>query len=257
MNLETLLLILQILIFIGIIAIGYLAKSLTGYVTEKGKNQATREDIQEITEKVEGVKASLTIIAQQQLNLIVKRNEALTQFFEDSFTVLNLLRTGQRIEKLDEFDRLIKETKDCIVRAIASHHRLTLYVQEESILTPARKARKALEVSLTTWWRLVNKFRDAFANLVKEELELAKNPDGKPSSDQSNNDTPAAQSFEELQKGNYKIAKMLNESLKEYGIALNAHLHSVDKSKALTATTGTQSLSEERASKKNGGAHQI
>jgi hypothetical protein len=244
---ETVLLVLQILTALGMIAIGFLAKRLTGYVTEKGKNQASKEDIQEITEKVEGVRyefstqlADLNANIQRQLSIFAKRNEALTQFFEDSFTVWALLSSGKRYDHgdIDGLDRLIKETQERTIRAIASYHRLTLYVQEESILTPALNARKALAALIETWWGLSLKFRDALADEARE-WQSAEKKDDYSYFEINRNERPAGQAFIALGQGTDSILKTLDDSLKEYGNALNTHFHSVDKSKALAATTGT------------------
>lgn len=55
---ETLLIVLNVIIILGIIAGGLLLKGyLPGYAREKGKNLATREDIEVITEKVESVRS--------------------------------------------------------------------------------------------------------------------------------------------------------------------------------------------------------
>src|SRR5262245_6330584 len=85
-------------------------------------------------------------------------------FFEDSFTVLTLLRSGFhfRYEDVDGLDKLIMETQARIIRAITSNYRLMLYVQEESILTPARDAQTAIKTLYGTWWDLVQNFRIAF-----------------------------------------------------------------------------------------------
>ena len=54
---ETIILIVQLL---TLLVIGYLLKSyLPGYFQEKGKNLATKEDVGEITLKIEGVKAEV------------------------------------------------------------------------------------------------------------------------------------------------------------------------------------------------------
>lgn len=54
-------LILQILILLGLGAASLLLKSfLPKYLEEKGKNLATKEDIEEITQKVESVKAEIS-----------------------------------------------------------------------------------------------------------------------------------------------------------------------------------------------------
>lgn len=53
---EVLIVALEVLVIGGIVAIGYLQKTLNSYATEKGKNLATREDVEEITRQVEAVK---------------------------------------------------------------------------------------------------------------------------------------------------------------------------------------------------------
>ena len=48
---------LNILLYLGAAGIGYIFKDLTsGYLIEKGKNTATKQDIEEITHKIEGIK---------------------------------------------------------------------------------------------------------------------------------------------------------------------------------------------------------
>src|SRR5262249_12676737 len=88
---ETLLL-LQFLIILGLIAAGYVLKDfLPGYSREKGKSLATKEDVGEITRKVESAKLDFSAqierlktdlnadMRQQlnifQLNIFAKRNE--------------------------------------------------------------------------------------------------------------------------------------------------------------------------------------
>lgn len=54
----TLLTILQVVALLGIAALGILYKYyLPGYATEKGKNLATKEDVADITSRIEDVKA--------------------------------------------------------------------------------------------------------------------------------------------------------------------------------------------------------
>jgi hypothetical protein len=57
-------LVLQILALVGVVAIVYLVRQgLPAYVSEKGKNLATKEDIEDITRKVENVKTELSGIS--------------------------------------------------------------------------------------------------------------------------------------------------------------------------------------------------
>ena len=250
-EMETLLLILQFLIILGLIAAGYVLKDfLPGYSREKGKNLATKEDIGEISRMVESakldfsaqiekLKTDLNADMQQQLNIFAKRNEALTQFFEDSFTVVTLLRSGLhfRYEDVDGLDKLIMETQARIIRAITSHYRLMLYVQEESILTPARNALIAIKTLYRTWWDLAQNFRLAFLAEAKE-WERA-NITGDDSYFAGNiNDRLSVQAYSKLEQGTGGTLNTLERSLQGYVDALYAHFHSVDKSEALTATKG-------------------
>jgi hypothetical protein len=54
---DALIVAIEVVIVGGIVAIGYLQKTLKSYAEEKGKNLATREDVAAITDKVEAVKA--------------------------------------------------------------------------------------------------------------------------------------------------------------------------------------------------------
>ena len=60
---DTALLIIQIFILIAIIVAYFFIKNLLpSYFSEKGKNIATKEDIEEITEKVKTVESSINIL---------------------------------------------------------------------------------------------------------------------------------------------------------------------------------------------------
>jgi hypothetical protein len=251
-EMETLLLILQFLIILGLIAAGYVLKDfLPGYSRENGKNLATKEDIGEITRKVESaklgfsaqierLKTDLNADMRRQLNIFAKRNEALTQFFEDSFTVLTLLRSGFhfRYEDVDGLDKLIMETQARIIRAITSNYRLMLYVQEESILTPARDAQTAIKTLYGTWWDLVQNFRIAFLAEAKEWERAITTGDASYFAGDIN-DRLSVQAYSKLERVTGGTLNTLERSLQEYVNALYAQIHSVDKSEGLTATNGT------------------
>ena len=246
------LLLLQFLIILGLIAAGYVLKDfLPGYSREKGKSLATKEDVGEITRKVESakldfsaqierLKTDLNADMRQHLNIFGKRNEALTQFFEDSFTVVTLLRSGLhfRYEDVDGLDKLIMETQARIIRAITSHYRLMLYVQEESILTPAHNALTAIKTLSITWWDLAQNFRLAFLAEAKE-WERA-NITGDASYFKGNiNDRLSVQAYSKLEQATGHTLITLERSLQEYVDAMYVRFHSVDKSEALTAPNGT------------------
>ena len=80
MDYSTALITLNVLVLLGEIALGFVLKNyLPAYATEKGKNLAKKEDIEELTRKVEGVKAEhakqLEDIAQQHTMLLEQMNQ--------------------------------------------------------------------------------------------------------------------------------------------------------------------------------------
>lgn len=241
---EMLLLILQILIFLGMIAVWSSLKELI-YSRQKGKNPATKEDIGEIkndfSTNLERLKADLNANMQQQLSLLGKQNDALTQFFEDASSVLVFLRSPFhfRYEDLDGLDKHIREGQDRIVRSYSSYYRLMVYVREGDILTPAHKALAALSALHRIWFDLMLEYRDAFA-IEAEEWEL-----GKKTYDYSyfqqfeQNDRPSAQVSSKIAQEIVGTLDTFEGSLNDYALALNTHFQSVDKRKALKAKTVT------------------
>ena len=80
---ELAILVLQVIVVAGISALGVLWRSsVTTYFSEKGKNLATKQDIEEITRKIEGVKVEFA--AQQTWNALFqqKRFEVIAKTFE-------------------------------------------------------------------------------------------------------------------------------------------------------------------------------
>lgn len=78
----TLVLVLQILCLLGLVALCLLFKqALPSYLSEKGKNLATKEDIGAITEKVENVKATITLsVETSKLSLSKELHQFTAQF---------------------------------------------------------------------------------------------------------------------------------------------------------------------------------
>ncbi len=85
--------IFDITMIIGIVALS-VKEFLLSYLKEKGRNLARKEDIEEITKKIESVKAQytesieklkadLSIRNEQQLRIIEKRNGSLLKLYED------------------------------------------------------------------------------------------------------------------------------------------------------------------------------
>jgi len=73
---------LNVLVLLGLVALGLLLKSyLPGYAREKGKNLATKEDVEEITHKIESVRSQYTSDAEKlRAELRVTAHERETRF---------------------------------------------------------------------------------------------------------------------------------------------------------------------------------
>ena len=73
---------LNVLIIAGIVGLGFFLKNyLPNYFSEKGKNLATKEDISEITEKIESVKNSFAL-SQEKVKAELQVKSALQQAFQ-------------------------------------------------------------------------------------------------------------------------------------------------------------------------------
>jgi hypothetical protein len=242
---------LFVMILAAVIAWDLIKRLFSNYIGEKGKNLATKEDIGEITEKIEGVKsyftdrtewlrAKLSVNSQQKMNLFINRNEAHIQFYKDFYKAAIFLRSPIhfRPEEVKALDEHIKEGRELITRSFASYFGLMVYVQKDSISTPAHKAVTALIELERSWFRLMIEFRNALA-IEAEEREIAKATYNNVYIEQSLVEKPSDQIFNKYSEGIIGRLDTLENSLKEYAIVLNAHFQSVDNSKALTAKIET------------------
>lgn len=77
---------------IGFAALGFLIRiSLSSYLSEKGKNLATKEDIKGITEKVEQVKSDFQVQTQAKLSNNLDRKQALINLYESYHNWFSIL----------------------------------------------------------------------------------------------------------------------------------------------------------------------
>lgn len=151
------LLIVQIIL----IAILLLKEYLTSFAKEKGKNLATKQDIQEITNKIEEakifyntkletVKASLQINTYEQNIIIQKSLDTLLDFYDISLTLIkdNLSRnfgdlTGENLgATLLQFQYA---TEDLFIKQNVLYHRLLVFLGTETEII--LKASKLVETS--------------------------------------------------------------------------------------------------------------
>lgn len=97
---DVIIIILNLLVIAGIVILGLFIKSyLPSYMDQKGRNLAQKEDVQEITKKIEAVrsehaaeieklKADLTLTIQNELLVQEQERDALLHFFEHCQTLL-------------------------------------------------------------------------------------------------------------------------------------------------------------------------
>ncbi len=79
---QILILILQIVfIALGILGFFYIKNLLPSYFSEKGKNLATKEDIEEITEKIKSVETKIKIKESSKIEYDALKRETVLEYF--------------------------------------------------------------------------------------------------------------------------------------------------------------------------------
>lgn len=81
--------IISAVVVLGAGILGFLLRGYFGsYVSEKGKNLATKEDIAQITAQIENVKASIQTLAQLKTDYEQQRRQWLLSFYDSSVEML-------------------------------------------------------------------------------------------------------------------------------------------------------------------------
>jgi hypothetical protein len=150
---ETLILILQVLVLIGV---GALVRVFTSYLNEKGKNVATKQDIEQITAKVESVRTQF-----------LEHQTKFSVFHQKRFEV-----EGRVFELLHDADEYIKhmvhplqyggekEEADRRKQAIDSFNELSGYYWKHKIYMREETCDK-VEKILSAMKEVVSKYRRA------------------------------------------------------------------------------------------------
>ena len=71
---------LQIILEIVTVVVGLYLALFKSYFQEKGKNLATKEDIEDITKKIEKVKSDIGILTHKKINLSTEKQNSLLEF---------------------------------------------------------------------------------------------------------------------------------------------------------------------------------
>jgi hypothetical protein len=142
-------------ILLGAVILGFFLRNYFGsYVSEKGKNLATKEDVTQITQQIESVKASIHTLTQIKTDYEQQRRQWLL-FFYDSAVDMHYEKFGVNFgdlpsdggKSLFEFQQSFNSTVSAMVKGyqrviIYFPHEHELRVCTERVLNLAIKAHK-------------------------------------------------------------------------------------------------------------------
>lgn len=142
------------------------------YESEKGKNLATKEDIEEITRKVEEVKTEVSLSKQKTYEIQQEQERVLLGILADATKVsqaqnkllLYLYDTSSRVR----FDNLVENVNDTLAHFYQLCNLATVSVEIEGV----DDAIKSLSTAVTYLGSQVNVLSTNAANLVEQFNEL-------------------------------------------------------------------------------------
>lgn len=117
----------------------YIAKTKS-YESEKGKNVATKEDIGEITQKIENVKSLLTIQTTLKVQLLEKQKEAIEICWSD-YNIWKNSFLGSWINHARNNDivwDIISKEEEAHKHFITSYQTISLYIDNEDFIKNIR-----------------------------------------------------------------------------------------------------------------------
>ncbi|GEM_PF-4333919 len=203
MTLEIIITACQGVFIVSLSVIGLFAKKyLSSYLQQKGRDLAIKENIKEITDKIESVKtqytksieelkADLSIRNEQKLRILEKRNEALLKFHEDChiltteklsmslrFLIIKQLQVAFINQTFTE-NVLIKIVSDIIdyqssilrsfTKVSVSATRIYLFYPFNN---PSDEVVKSIAKLLSLIKSIQTIFPDKFSNLIKSVIEI-------------------------------------------------------------------------------------
>lgn len=106
------------------------------YLTQKGKNLATKEDVEEITQKIESVKINLGHLQSQKSEFLNNRKLALVNFFEEyitwsEYSVNNLTVTITQVFETSAIRNQIELLSNQYSKVQKSYWKLCLYESDD------------------------------------------------------------------------------------------------------------------------------
>lgn len=202
---------------------------LTGYLREKGTNYATKQDVEEITDKVESVKieyskeieklrSDLQVMVGNHSLIQEKRNEAIINFFEDCMILLNeklLVNFGDfPADQGESFMEYEISTNHIFTKIYSDFYRLFLYFDsEDPILVSSNKMIRSIQ-------EIRNIFKHNFSTVKLALLAGMDVAGGKPEIFHKKMDKADMERRKYYEKMNPAIESMKND-LNEYVSVLN------------------------------------
>ena len=150
----------------------------TAYLRQRGRNLATKQDVADITERVEAVKASVHVLRESRLTSLRQRHDALLAFY-DVATGLAVDRLPRRfVDFQDDGGAGLGEHLDAIASlfdcAQVTFHRLLLYFPEGHVVVEAAGA------FVQATWRLRRNYGSTFAGAHLAFARAARDHFGRP-----------------------------------------------------------------------------
>ena len=155
---------------------------LLSYFKKKAEDLATKDNIEEITRKIESVrldyarpleeiKATLAAHNQQRFRLFDKRTDALIQFYEEAYSLGSRLLAPFhfRYEDIELLDNYIRDTQDRIAHVLASYHRLLIYLPQGEVTRAAGLVHDPVFTVAHQWYD----HAIAYRNACFEDAEIA------------------------------------------------------------------------------------
>jgi hypothetical protein len=173
-------------------AVGALGAMLFSFFQEKGKNLATKKDIQEITQKVESIKSDLEILTHKKISLADEKKKVLLNY-NSAFNawldyVVSVPFSNIYKSEKDNSAAVILKMDTKYFKVKASYAKLRLYYTDDSLLSKLQdqtykviKLSEAVSVSLievSTKEEVVSIFENEYKThlipALKEQVDQAR-----------------------------------------------------------------------------------
>jgi len=233
---DIVLLLMQLLILACILVGGYLIRNyLPSYFGKKGENLATKEDIEEITHKIERtrslylseieyLKSYLHITNLQQSKFIEQQRDALLEFFDDCVVLIQeKMRVNLGDFPSDQGRSLFEyqeSTNHLFTKIYKDYHRLILYFGQDSDLP--HTAEEFVKYTIETEKTFKKRFGKLKIAIIEEHAALS-------SGDQRRMDSCVQASNKAVKEYHNEInpsLQAMQASFQRYMIALNKYLQS-------------------------------